>query len=139
MEATVIKTDSGHQSALAEMERLMDAPETPANLERMELLAILIEDYEKTRFPIPYPDPIEAIKFRMEQAGLAQKDLVPYLGSASKVSEVLNGKRSLSLTMIRALSAGLGIPAEVLLRKPGKRSSVKSPAISRARLQPQHG
>lgn len=84
----------------------------------MELLSVLIERYEDAHFRIDPPDPIEAIKFRMEQAGLSQKDLIPCIGSRSRVSEVLSGKRELTLTMIRALNAHLGIPAESLIREP---------------------
>jgi HTH-type transcriptional regulator/antitoxin HigA len=76
----------------------------------------LVEEYENLHFPISLPDPIDAIRFAMEQKGLVRKDLIPLLGSQSKVSEVLNRKRSLSLAMIRSLNEGLGIPAEVLLQ-----------------------
>lgn len=86
----------------------------------LELFAVLIENYEKETFPIGLPEPVAAIQFRMEQQGLTRKDLEQYIGSQSKVSEVLNKKRPLSLAMIRALHAGLGIPAEVLLREPGR-------------------
>jgi len=85
--------------------------------DQLELLTLLISVYEKEHYPIGLPDPIEAIKFRMEQQNLSKKDLIPFLGSRSKVSEVLSGKRPLSLTMIRALHNGLRIPAEVLLQK----------------------
>jgi HTH-type transcriptional regulator/antitoxin HigA len=116
----VIKTEADYREALAHLETLMDAaPNSPAE-EELELLAVLIEEYEKDKCPIGLPDPIEAIKFRMEQQGLTRKDLVPYIGSQSKVSEVLNGKRPLSLSMIRNLEKGLGIPAEVLLQTPGQ-------------------
>jgi HTH-type transcriptional regulator/antitoxin HigA len=81
----------------------------------VELWAWLIEAYENERHPIEPPTPLEAIRFRMEQQGLEPKDLVPFIGSRSKVSEVLSGKRSLSLRMIRALHSKLGIPAEVLI------------------------
>ena len=84
-----------------------------------ELLLLLVETYEEAAFPIDLPEPVAAIRFRMEQQELKPKDLVPYIGSKSKVSEVLNGRRPLSLTMIRKLVTGLGIPAEVLLREPG--------------------
>jgi len=84
----------------------------------LELLVLLVEKYEVERCPIDLPDPIAAVKFRMDQEGLEPKDMVAYLGSQSKVSEVLNYKRPLSLTMIRALNQGLGISAEVLLQDP---------------------
>jgi HTH-type transcriptional regulator/antitoxin HigA len=83
----------------------------------LELWSLLVEKYEEERFPIATPDPIEAIRFRMEQAGLAPADLQPYLQSKSKVSEVMNRKRPLSLSMIRALHRGLQIPAEVLVQE----------------------
>ncbi len=119
MEPKVLKTEADYEAALAHVETLMDAaPGSPE--EELELFALLIDAYERVHHPIDLPDPIEAIKFRMEQQGLRQKDLAPYLGSQSKVSEVLNRKRPLSLSMIRALHEGLGIPAEVLLQEPGK-------------------
>ncbi len=96
----------------------MDAEPGSADEEALELWGLLIREYEKEHYPIELPDPIDAILFRMEQAGLKPKDLIPYIGSQSKVSEVLNRKRRLSLTMIRALQQGLGIPAEVLLQQP---------------------
>jgi len=116
--ARVIHTEIEHREALAEIHRLivLDPKRGTPEGDELELLALIVETYEKKRFPIAPPDPVEAIRFRMEQAGLRQKDLVPYLGSKSRVSEVLSGKRPLTLAMIRALHEGLGIPAEVLLR-----------------------
>jgi len=104
----------------------MDFDPTPdsAESDELDLLAFLIEKYEEEAFPIDSPDPIEAIKFRMEQQGLIKKDLVPYFGSASKVTEVLNGTRSLSLNMIRKLSAGLGISADVLIKEPCDKGAI---------------
>ena len=120
MKAKILKTETEYDAALAHVETLMDAtPGSPAEAE-LELFAMLVEQYEAAHYPIDLPDPIEAIKFRMEQAGLVRKNLAPYLGSPSKVSEVLNRKRPLSLAMIRALYRGLGIPAEVLLQDPGR-------------------
>ncbi len=116
----VIKTEAEYQAALAHLEALMDAIPGSPEEDELELFGLLVEKYEAEHFPIDLPDPIEAIKFRMEQQGLSKKDMVPYFGSQSKVSEVLNRKRPLSLAMIRALNEGLGIPAEVLLREPGK-------------------
>jgi len=118
--AKIIKSELDYQQALARLSALMDAEYGSPEGEELELLSVLLEKYEQEHFPIDLPDPIEAIKFRMEQQGLTRKDLVPYIGSQSKVSEVINKKRPLSLTMIRALHEGLGIPAEVLLREPGK-------------------
>ena len=115
----VIHTDAEHAEALEALDRLvlLDPERGTPEAEELELLALLVETYEKERFPIAPPDPIDAIRFRMDQAGLTQRDLVPYIGSKSKVSEVLSGKRPLTLTMIRALHEGLGIPAETLLRR----------------------
>ena len=121
MEIKVIKTDAEHQVALDELERLIDLDPDPGEKEsdRLELLALLIEDYEEKHFPIDLPDPIDALEFVMDQQGLTQKDMVPFIGNRSKVSEVLSRKRTLTLSMIRALNKGLNIPAEVLLNEPG--------------------
>jgi HTH-type transcriptional regulator/antitoxin HigA len=115
----VIKTQAEYERALIAVERLIDAEPKAGEpqADELELLSLLIEDYEETVFPIPDPTPIEAIRFRMDQMGLKQKDLVPYLGSRARASEVLSGKRPLTLRMIRALHEGLGIPAEVLIRE----------------------
>lgn len=113
----VIKSRNEYDAALAEISRLMDrdpAPGTP-DAERLELLTVLARDYESRSLPRVTVDPLDAIQFRMEQEGLRQKDLVPFIGSKSKVSEVLARKRPLTLAMIRALHEGLGIPAESLL------------------------
>jgi HTH-type transcriptional regulator/antitoxin HigA len=115
MKTKLIKTESEYGAALARVEKLMDArPNTPQG-DELEILSLLIHDYEGRAFPIDKPDPVAAIRFRMTQQGLSNKDLVPYLGSRSRVSEILSGRRRLSLRMIRALVAGLRIPAEVLL------------------------
>ena len=116
----IIKTEENYQEALARLNALMDAAPGSPGEEELDLLSFLIEKYEEEHFPIELPNAVEAIKFRMEQQGLTRKDLVRYIGSQSKVSEVLNHKRSLSLAMIRTLHEELGIPAEVLLREPGK-------------------
>ncbi len=120
MKPKVIKNEADYQSTLAHLEILMNARTGTPEEEALELFAVLIENYEKEHFPIGMPDPVEAVKFRMEQQGLTRKDLIPYIGSQSKVSEVLNHKRPLSLAMIRALNKGLGIPYEVLLQEPQK-------------------
>jgi HTH-type transcriptional regulator/antitoxin HigA len=125
----IIKTDQQHRQAMERLMQLMDADpssDSPEG-EEMDLLALLIEDYEKNRFPIAPPDPIEAIRFRMDQMGLKRADLIPYIGSSSKVSEVLNRKRPLSLNMIRRLSEGLGISADVLIREPAQRAASENP------------
>jgi HTH-type transcriptional regulator / antitoxin HigA len=113
----LIETDSDYALALEQMADLMSrAPAAGSDAERLlKTLAVLVRDFESRQYPIVSPDPIEAIKFRMEQQGLAPKDLVPYLGSRSRVSEILAGKRALTLPMIRNLHRGLGIPASSLL------------------------
>jgi HTH-type transcriptional regulator/antitoxin HigA len=118
MKPKIIKTEAEYEQALARLDVIFDAePDTPEG-DEAELLTTLIEMYEEKVYPMGMPSPLEAIKFRMQQSGMKAKDLIPYLGSASKVSEVLSGKRSLSLSMIRNL-VKLGIPAEVLLQEEG--------------------
>ena len=117
MKPKIIKTEEEYAEAVARVEALMDAKPGSAKEEDLELWSLLVEHYEKENFPIDLPDPVEAIKFRMEQEGLRQKDLEKYFSGKNRVSEVLNHKRPLSIGMIRALHRGLGIPAEVLLRK----------------------
>lgn len=118
MQAKIIKTEEQYDQVLLRIDELMDAvPDTPEG-DELELLATLVELYEDQAFPIELPDAISAIKFRMDQQSLKQRDLVHYIGSKSKVSEVLAGKRPLSLSMIRKLHAGLGIPVDVLLQEP---------------------
>lgn len=112
-----IKTNKDYASALKRIEELMSAEAGTAEADELEVLATLIELYEKQNFPIDLPEPIDAIRFRMEQAGLTNRDLVPVLGSRSRVSEVLAGKRPLTLSMIRGLHEHLGIPADVLLHR----------------------
>lgn len=116
----VIKTEAEHEQALARLMALMDSDPAEGSeaADELELLALVIDQFESTHYPMDPPDPIDAIKFRMDQMGLKSKDLVPFIGSASKVSEVLSHKRPLSLNMIRKLNQGLGIPAEVLIREP---------------------
>jgi HTH-type transcriptional regulator / antitoxin HigA len=115
MKARLIKNQREYRAALRRAEELMDARLGTAHGEELELLAALIEIYEEEHAPVPPADPVEAIRFRMEQENLRPQDLVPMLGSRSRVSEVLNGRRPLTLTMIRRLHRGLGIPADVLL------------------------
>jgi len=115
-EVKPIRTEADYQAALAELEPLWGAPSgTPAG-DRLDVLATLIDVYEARHHPIDPPDPVEAIKFRMEQQGLTRKDLEPIFGSRNRTSEILNRKRSLSLEMIRQLHSRLGISAEVLIR-----------------------
>lgn len=116
----VIKTEQDYQEALKLIEALISHDPDPdsAEGEQLNLLSTLIHDYEARIFPATLPNPIEAIKFRMDQAGLKPADLIPYLGSRSRVSEILSGKRQLTIDMIRSLSEGLGIPAKVLIKQP---------------------
>lgn len=115
----VIKTEKDYQEALSLIEILLQNDPDPDSVEgeKLSLLAALVEDYESSILPESLPDPVDAILFRMEQANLKPADLVPYIGSRSKVSEILSRKRSLTLSMMRALQAGLGIPAKVLLKE----------------------
>jgi HTH-type transcriptional regulator/antitoxin HigA len=115
MKPKVLKTERDHRAGLAHVEGLLAQP-APDEAE-LELWALLIEKYEEEHFPIKVPDPIEAIRFRMEQEDLTPTDLQPYLQSKSKVSEIMNRKRPLSLSMIRALNKGLKISAEVLVQE----------------------
>src|SRR5262249_17948062 len=113
-----LKTKADHKRAKDELQRLMTQKPTKEREEQIELYSLVIEDYEKKQFAIPLPDPIDAIRLRMEQQGLTTRDLEPLIGTRSRVSEVLSGKRPLSLDMVRALSTHLGIPAQVLIQKP---------------------
>ena len=119
MEIRPIRTEADYQTALSEIERLFHvAPGTP-DADRLEVLTTLVEAYETQRFPIPAPDPVEALHYYLESRGLSRRDLEPYLGSRARVAEVLNRKRALSLEMIRRLHVGLGIPADVLIQPYG--------------------
>ena len=110
-----IKTEQDYDKALAEIELLWGADESTEKGDKLDILLILVEDYENIHYPILPPDPIEAIKFRMEQMNLSRKDLEPYIGERGRVSEVLNYKRGLSLNMIRSLHSNLSIPLENLI------------------------
>ena len=112
---TPIRTEADHKAALARMDALMDAEAGTPEVDELSILADLVEAYEAKHFPIELPSPVDAIRFRMEQASLEPRDLEPYIGSRGKVSEVLSGKQPLTLAMIRALSKHLGIPIEVLV------------------------
>jgi HTH-type transcriptional regulator/antitoxin HigA len=116
MQLKPIKTGTDHEAALKEIERLWNAEEGTPDGDRLEILTTLVEAYEEANFPIDIPDPIEAIKFRLEQQGADRKSLIGILGNRTRVYEVLRGDRALSLTMIRQLNRHLGIPAEVLIQ-----------------------
>jgi len=111
-----IRTEADYEAALIEIERLWGARTGTAEGDRLDILATLVDVYENEHYPMDPPDPIEAIKFRMEQQELTRKDLEGLLGSRSRVAEVLNRRRELSINMIRRLHEKLGISAEVLIR-----------------------
>ncbi len=118
MDIHPIKCEQDYDMALAEVDRLMDAePDTPEG-DRLDVLTTLIEAYEAKHYAVNMPDPIEAIKFQMEQMGLSRKELEAFIGSRARVAEVLNRKRHLSLAMIRRLHRGLKIPANILIQSP---------------------
>ncbi len=118
MEIKPIKTKTAYRAALKEIESLMTArPNTPEG-DRLDVLVTLVEAYERKHFPMDLPDPVEAIKFRMEQMALKPKDLVPMIGGLNRVYEILNRKRPLTLRMVWRLHKELGIPAESLIRPP---------------------
>jgi HTH-type transcriptional regulator/antitoxin HigA len=114
----VLKNEKEHKKALEQVETLWDAPKGSAQAEELELWSALIEAYEEKRHAIPAPDPIEAVKFRMEQMGLKPSDMTKILGGKGRVSEVLNRKRPLSVNMMRNLYQNLHVPAESLLAEP---------------------
>lgn len=116
MDIRPIHNERDYEAALARIEALMDAEPGSEAVDELDVLSTLLEAYESRVDPIQAPDPISAIQFRMEQQGLSRKDLEPYIGHSGRVAEVLNGKRGLSLQMIRQLYAGLGIPLESLIQ-----------------------
>jgi HTH-type transcriptional regulator/antitoxin HigA len=124
MEIKPIRTEADYRATLKEVETLMRAEAGTAEGERLDVLATLVEAYERKRFPMDLPDPVEAIRFRMEQSGLGPKDLVPMIGQLNRVYEVLSRKRPLTLAMIRALHEKLGIPSELLIREPAAHYTV---------------
>ena len=117
MELKPIRTKREYEASLKQAETWWDAPAGSRDAEQLDVLVLLIEDYETRNFPIDPPDPVEFLQFIMEQRGLARKDLEPFIGSRARVAEVLNRVRPLSLEMIRSLSEGLGLPADVLVRR----------------------
>jgi HTH-type transcriptional regulator/antitoxin HigA len=116
MKIAPIRNEKDYQNALDRLEVIFDAKRGSEEGDELEILSILIDRYENEHFPIGMPDPIEAIKFRMEQMGMKQKDLVEVIGFKSRVSEVLSKKRKLTLEMIRKLNTSLHIPTEVLVQ-----------------------
>lgn len=111
-----IKTDADYRAALKEIESLMMAQSDTPDGEKLDVLVTLVEAYESKHYPLDLPDPVEAIKFEMEQKGLTIKDLEPMIGKSNRVYEILNRKRSLTLSMIRRLHQELNIPAESLIK-----------------------
>jgi HTH-type transcriptional regulator / antitoxin HigA len=118
-----IRTKASYEAALMEIERLWGARSGTLSGDHLDILATLIEAYEDEHYPMDPPDPVDAIKFRMEQQGLTRKDLEGILGTRTRVAEVLNGRRGLSINMIRRLHDELGIPAEVLIRPTKRRKA----------------
>lgn len=118
MDIKPIKTKSDYRATLKEIESLMTAKANTPEGERLDVLVTLVEAYEARHFPLELPDPIEAIKFQMDQKGLSPKDLEPMIGRMNRVYEILNYKRPLTLKMIWKLHTELGIPAESLIRQP---------------------
>lgn len=121
MEIKPIKTKADYRAALKEIEALMAAERDTPEGERLDVLVTLIEAYENRHYRLDLPDPIEAVKFRMEQKGLTAKDLVPMIGRINRVYEVLSRRRPLTLAMIQRLHSDLGIPAESLIKQPERR------------------
>ena len=116
MELRMIRNQRDYRAALRLAEALWDSPEGSRDAERLEVLALLIETYERRRYPIPDPDPVDFLLHVMEAKGLTRKDLEPMIGSRARVAEVLNRVRPLTLEMIRQLAERLDLPAEVLIR-----------------------
>ena len=135
MELRIIKTDEQHRRYLEEARRLAKRdPEAESDDgARLELLAKLIDDYERERFKFRKPDPIEAILFRMEEQGLRQADIAAIVGGKNRASEILSGKRPLTLAMVRALHEKLGIPSELLIREPVAEYRVRRRGVKRTR------
>ena len=130
MEVKPIRTEADYEATLKEIEKLVEAqPGTPKG-DRLEVLVTLVEAYEAKHYPVPEPgDPAAVLEYYMESRGLSRSDLIPYLGSKERVSEVLNRKRGLSLEMIRRLHAGLGIPADLIMGKPVRNAPLTRPVV----------
>lgn len=143
VEIKPIRTNADYKRALKQLEQVWDAKPDSENEDVLDVLATLIDAYEEKHFPIDTPDPIEAIRFRMEQQGLDRKDLEPLIGHRGRVAEVLEHKRPLSITMIRNIHDTLQIPAEVLIRPSAqarKRVAAKSSRrVRTSKLRPERG
>ena len=116
MEIAPIKKRRDYQRALKDIEGLMSAKRNTREGDRLDILVTLVEAWERKHYPLDLPDPVEAIRYHMEQSGLQPRDLIPFIGSRNRVHEVLNRRRELTLNMIRRLHQGLGIPAESLIK-----------------------
>lgn len=123
MDIKPIRTKADYRAALKEVETLMNARADTPEGERLDVLATLVEAYERKHFPMDLPDPVEAIRFRMEQSRLSPKDLVPMIGQLNRVYEVLGRKRPLTLKMVWRLHRELGIPAESLIKQDDRRKA----------------
>ena len=143
VEIRPIRTNADYKRALKQLEQVWDAKPDSEDEDVLDVLATLIDAYEEKHFPIDTPDPIEAIRFRMEQQGLDRKDLEPLIGHRGRVAEVLDHKRPLSITMIRNIHDTLQIPAEVLIRpsvQARKRVAAKSSRrVRTSKLRPERG
>jgi len=111
-----IKTEDDYQAALSRLGEIFDAPDGTPESDELDILGLLVDEYEKEHYPIDSPDPIEAIKIRMEELNMRQVDLIPVIGGKSRVSEILNRKRRLTIQMIRKLKKRLNLSAELLIR-----------------------
>jgi HTH-type transcriptional regulator / antitoxin HigA len=131
MDIRPIKTETDYERALGEIEQLWGAAANTPKGDKLDILLTLVEAYEQAHYPIDPPDPVEAIKFRMEQLGLTRKDLEPYLGKRGRVAEVLNRQRKLSLNMIRRLHTHLHIPLESLIGPSEESSHPTAPALGK--------
>jgi HTH-type transcriptional regulator/antitoxin HigA len=116
MNIVPIKTKRDYRRVLAEIEGLMTARRNSPEGDRLDVLVTLVEAWERKHYPLDLPDPVEAIRYHIEQKGLEPRDLIPYIGSRNRVHEVLNRRRELTLNMVRRLHEGLGIPAESLIK-----------------------
>jgi len=123
MDIKAIRTEENYREALSEIEGLMHAEAGTPEGEKLDVLVTLVEAYEKKHYPLDFPDPVEAIKFEMEQQGLTVKDLEPMIGKRNRIYEVLNRKRGLTLRMVWRLHEHLGIPAESLIKPPREAKS----------------
>ncbi len=136
MEIKPIKSERDHEQALQRVESLWKSPEGSVESDELDVLATLIEAYEREHYPIDLPDPVEAIKFRLEQEGKDSRALIGVIGQRTRVYEVLRGKRSLSLNMIRRLHDKFGIPANVLIQPGRKRRKTAGRGSSRRLRSP---